>query len=334
MSHRSSRAPEASPWARPTLSGLAALGCLGCAYLTWVKLGSRTALCPTQGCETVLNSSYAQLWGLPLSLFGLGSYGLMLLLAAGVWLVPPEGSAGGSSREGMRSRLDRLTWWGLFGLSTAMGVFSLYLMALLITDLQVLCLYCLGSALVSLGLWLTVLLGRRWTDWGQLGFAGLLIALVVGLGSLAFNAQAQATVVSDGFQGRAAGAIAQTSSPGSSTRRLGGKRGAAVTTHSSEAALGLAQHLATSGAKMYGAYWCPHCQDQKALFGQEAMAVLPYVECDAKGFQGDPQACRAAGIDGYPTWIINGQVLSGTQDLEVLAQASGYAGADAVVTAP
>jgi hypothetical protein len=28
----------------------------------------------------------------------------------------------------------------------------------------------------------------------------------------------------------------------------------------------LAQHLAETGGVMYGAYWCPHCADQKAMF--------------------------------------------------------------------
>lgn len=324
MSSRSSRAPGESPWARPTLTALATLGGLGCAYLTWVKLSNQTALCPTAGCETVLSSPYAQLWGLPLSLFGLGAYGLMLLLASGVWLVPPDRAAGA-----LRSRLEQLTWLGLFGLSTTMLVFSLYLMAVLVTDLQVLCLYCIGSALLSLGLWLTTLMGHRWTDWGQLGFAGLLIALVASLGTVALNAQAQ-SIPGDMPEVTASQAIA----PGSSQANLRGNRGAPIKAHSSAAALALAHHLVTREAKMYGAYWCPHCHDQKELFGQEAMAILPYVECDPKGFQGDPQACRAAQIDGYPTWIIDGQAFSGTQTLAELARASGYAGEEVFATPP
>ncbi|HEY9888334.1 MAG TPA: hypothetical protein V6D02_08030, partial [Candidatus Obscuribacterales bacterium] len=30
----------------------------------------------------------------------------------------------------------------------------------------------------------------------------------------------------------------------------------------------LAQHLTAQGATMYGAFWCPHCADQKELFGE------------------------------------------------------------------
>ncbi len=33
-----------------------------------------------------------------------------------------------------------------------------------------------------------------------------------------------------------------------------------------------------SGAKFYGAFWCSHCQEQKAMFGKSSK-LLPYVEC-------------------------------------------------------
>ncbi len=55
-------------------------------------------------------------------------------------------------------------------------------------------------------------------------------------------------------------------------------------------ATGLAKHLSASGAKFYGAYWCPHCADQKAMFGQAA-ALLPYIECDPRSPAG-----RAPGL--------------------------------------
>ena len=86
----------------------------------------------------------------------------------------------------------------------------------------------------------------------------------------------------------------------------------------------LAIHLAESGAMMYGAHWCPHCQDQKALFGASARR-LPYVEC-SPGRQGTPQStrCRAAQIKVYPTWIINGRRIEETLTLEQLAKATNF----------
>jgi uncharacterized membrane protein/glutaredoxin len=86
----------------------------------------------------------------------------------------------------------------------------------------------------------------------------------------------------------------------------------------------LAVHLTNSGAKMYGAYWCPHCQDQKALFGAAANR-LPYIECSTAG-QGSPQTetCRAEKIKTYPTWVINGKRTEEVMTLPQLAAASGF----------
>jgi len=63
-----------------------------------------------------------------------------------------------------------------------------------------------------------------------------------------------------------------------------------------------AQCVTASGAKMYGAYWCPHCQNQKDDFGK-SFDYVDYVECDPRGDGANPEACTAAGITGYPTWV-------------------------------
>lgn len=80
----------------------------------------------------------------------------------------------------------------------------------------------------------------------------------------------------------------------------------------------LAEHLSDEGALFYGASWCPHCQEQKRLFGASAVR-LPYIECSPAG-QSAPQApsCNAAGVRSYPTWVINGQRFVG--DVLSLAQ--------------
>lgn len=83
-------------------------------------------------------------------------------------------------------------------------------------------------------------------------------------------------------------------------------------------ATALAQCLADKGVTMYGAEWCLHCQNQKSMFGK-SFSVVPYVECPD-----DPNRCLAAGIHGYPTWVLaNGERLEGEQSLESLASASG-----------
>lgn len=89
------------------------------------------------------------------------------------------------------------------------------------------------------------------------------------------------------------------------------------------AAKALAIHLSNIGAKMYGASWCPHCQQQKALFGASARR-LPYVECST-GRQGSPQTavCARANIQIYPTWVIGGTRTEEVMSLEQLSAASG-----------
>jgi hypothetical protein len=76
---------------------------------------------------------------------------------------------------------------------------------------------------------------------------------------------------------------------------------------------------------MYGAYWCPHCNDQKELFGA-AFSNIDYVECDPGGKNSRPSLCQKAKITGYPTWEIKGKLYPGTQSLEELAKLSGYSG--------
>jgi len=74
---------------------------------------------------------------------------------------------------------------------------------------------------------------------------------------------------------------------------------------------------------MYGAFWCPHCTDQKELFG-EAVQAVPYVECDPDGEKAQPQLCQEKGIQGYPTWEIDGELYTGVRSLEELATLSNF----------
>jgi thiol-disulfide isomerase/thioredoxin len=58
--------------------------------------------------------------------------------------------------------------------------------------------------------------------------------------------------------------------------------------------------------KFYGAFWCPHCQEQKAIFGDD-MRYIDYVECDARDPAAKPEECAAKKVDRYPTWFFPGQ---------------------------
>lgn len=68
----------------------------------------------------------------------------------------------------------------------------------------------------------------------------------------------------------------------------------------------IAQCLTEKNVKFYGAWWCPHCAEQKKIFGDD-MRYITYVECDKNGKNANPQACRDAGVTSYPTWVFPGQ---------------------------
>ncbi|MFA4845305.1 MAG: hypothetical protein WC654_01975 [Patescibacteria group bacterium] len=83
-----------------------------------------------------------------------------------------------------------------------------------------------------------------------------------------------------------------------------------------------AQCLSDDGVKMYGAWWCPHCENQKDLFGNSFSAVT-YIEC-SNANKSMNQICKDAGIEGYPTWeFADASRLGGEQSLATLAEKSG-----------
>ncbi|MFZ0275815.1 MAG: hypothetical protein WA254_23525 [Candidatus Sulfotelmatobacter sp.] len=71
--------------------------------------------------------------------------------------------------------------------------------------------------------------------------------------------------------------------------------------HSNHRYDGFAQCLASKQAKMYGLYWCPHCSEQKEMFGK-AFQYVPYTECAIKGSHDITPECKAAGIKLFPSW--------------------------------
>jgi len=79
-----------------------------------------------------------------------------------------------------------------------------------------------------------------------------------------------------------------------------------------------AKCLASKNVVMYGAYWCPHCQNQKKLFG-DSFQYVPYVECTQ-----DVAKCTAMNIQGYPTWIFSdGSRAEGEQSFQDLSNKTG-----------
>jgi uncharacterized membrane protein/glutaredoxin len=179
--------------------------------------------------------------------------------------------------------------------AAAAGVgFSLYLTAISLFKLKAACPYCLASAVIVILILADVVRQRRAAAarGPVLGAAGMLGA---GAGAAAVTALAAMVIY------------------------------AGAPPEATPYQLALARHLAATKAVMYGAYWCPHCQEQKHLFGS-AGGLLPYVECDSKGTNPRPDLCEFAQVRSFPTWVIGGQRVTGTQSLEELARLSRFPG--------
>jgi glutaredoxin len=187
-----------------------------------------------------------------------------------------------------------------------MAVFSLVLVGLMVVKIQAFCFFCILSAVLSLTLLVLSLVGGRWDEPSQLLFRGFLLALAVLLGGLIW-----ASVLDP------ARPDAIATGPGAAPP---------VLTESNPAKTSLAEHLTASGAVMYSAYWCPHCHEQKEMFGKEAAKTLKVVECAPTGQNNEAKLCQSKGIEGFPTWEINGELDSGVKKLPDLARLSGYEG--------
>lgn len=85
----------------------------------------------------------------------------------------------------------------------------------------------------------------------------------------------------------------------------------------------LAQCIKDKGVTFYGAFWCPHCQAQKAAFGTSER-LLPYVECSTPDGNSQLALCTNKGIKSYPTWVYpDGSIETGEQTPVHLAEKTG-----------
>jgi glutaredoxin len=153
------------------------------------------------------------------------------------------------------------------------------------------------------------------------------IALAISSISMAGSVQASPQTTSHDRDTLQSSFPAETSNP--PIRRYGSSHVALDTkidTVSGSAELALAEHLAKSGAKFYGAQWCSHCQKQKSLFGATAASKLPYVECAKDAENSQRALCKQLKIQMFPTWIIDGKIMPGTRELKDIAAATGYTG--------
>lgn len=90
-------------------------------------------------------------------------------------------------------------------------------------------------------------------------------------------------------------------------------------------ALQVAEWLTQNNVKMYGAFWCPHCSDQKEIFGAAAFKKVNYIECSLPDRSGQTQVCKDANITSYPTWeFTDGSRLSDVLSLQELKERTNF----------
>jgi len=85
-----------------------------------------------------------------------------------------------------------------------------------------------------------------------------------------------------------------------------------------------AKCVSSKGLKMYGAWWCPHCAEQKESFGY-AFQYVNYTECGIEGqTHSMNEQCKQEGIKNFPTWqFSDGSRHEGVLPLTDLADKSG-----------
>jgi uncharacterized membrane protein len=296
------------PWiyqySRLLIGITAILGIFVTAYLTWVKL-SNNGICGTEGCQIVLTSPYANVGNFPLTGLGLLSYVAVAVMAFAPTLINPQ------TKKVAHSQLNHLSWLGLLLAGVGMAVFSSYLMYLLAFVIKAVCPFCIASAIFTFVIFGLTLFGHDWDDLGQVIFMGMAAALVSLLVSLVFynTAIGSQKVV-----------LSPTTPPEPGI-------GWEINSTSGSSEIELAKHLTQKGAKMYSSYWCPHCYEQKQLFGKQAWAEVTNIECAADAKKNpQPEVCTKAGIKGFPTWIIDGKLDPGVKKLAKLAEMTGYKG--------
>src|SRR3989338_9076862 len=132
MRGRDVRLPDLPSWSVPVL---AMLGAGVAAYLVFVEITGTQAVCgPVGDCNTVQQSEYARLFGVPVGLLGVGGY----LAMAVAWTAGALGKA----------RTRNLAWLAIWMTALLATLFSIYLTFLEAFVIGATCAWCISSALI------------------------------------------------------------------------------------------------------------------------------------------------------------------------------------------
>ncbi|PDW03308.1 vitamin K epoxide reductase family protein [Candidatus Viridilinea mediisalina] len=151
-----------APWRVKAVPILTLIGMVVATYLAYIEISGAEAVCgPVGDCNTVQQSEYAKIFGIPVGLIGLAGYTVILL----AWAIRQYGS--GRSAHWAAIALPTIVFGGV--------LFSSYLTFLEPFVIGATCAWCLASAAIMTALlWVTVpqnkapaTRGRRRTDQGR-----------------------------------------------------------------------------------------------------------------------------------------------------------------------
>ena len=292
-------------WPKILIAILSTIGIVDTGSITLKNFGLITSLsCPgnNNGCETVLNSPWGTLLqndqiNIPLSLVGFITYTailfIILILNLGTFT--------------KRNSLKRFLWWILYLVSCGSSIFSILLINIMFFKIEAFCFFCILSAILSFSIFILTIIGARFENRETMFYRGIIVAFIVLIGGLTWSnhidpsRENQLSINSE-------------------------KIAPIITTKSSLEQINFAKFLSQSKVVMYSAYWCPHCHDQKQLFGKEASEQLTIIECAKDGKNNQYELCKEKDIEGFPSWEINNKIYSGTKELKEIAILSGYQG--------
>lgn len=309
------------------ITALSGAGMLETGFLSYQKLSQNVPL-PFCGdvvgetvksnCGDVLSGPYSLLpvFDIPLVYFAFASYATVAFLSNYL-------SRQTNIEADLKSKSIESISNFLLGTTAVMGSFSVYLMTVLTLVLQAECMYCYTSAFLSITL---AALAYKYNYNSNKTSAAVIgtssIAITSMFSALLFyvtSSTAASASTAPMAQILAAAEQVQTGQAAEVSKKPAKKppqSPQAVTTKSSVRAMNLAVNLEKVGAKMYGAYWCSHCYNQKQEFGKEAFDEhIKYVECDKEGTDSQYGMCRKRDVPGYPTWEIGGKLYPGEKTL-------------------
>ena len=312
-----------NPKIRKTLTALSTAGMIETGYLSYLKLYTPSGisdLCSATGsgsCTSVLNSPYATLnlngFEIPLTVIGCLAYGIVALLS-----FQPLIADAAENDDETNNRM------AILGITTSMATFSSFLVSILFNVLHESCPFCIISATLSISMgflaWYTGFLPYERRENGvKLGIGSFATTTIAALALFFSVDEAAMTAYQSGSDIMQANGLTSTVvASAAEQKEQKDIPPPPITATSTERTLLLAQELKSLDARMFGAYWCSHCYEQKQRLGKEAMSNVGYVECSKEGLNSAVEMCKERNVPGYPTWEIGGKLFPGEMYIDEL----------------